>query len=163
MTMYTRLARSVCAVFILGFSGSIANAGGSICAEKPVSKDRLDCSILKREILYAVRHKYQTVNIEAGQSKGVQTDIEQKATALYKEFLQWTAERDRATIGNLLSDNLRGTFEPRSFIGEGYAVTWLNVPSIDEAAYFDEFWAQYTGVVTITPRPANLSLSALRD
>lgn len=163
MTMYSRLARGVCAVFVLSISSHIASAGGSICLEKPVSADMLDCTILKREILYAVRHKYQSVDVQTGGSAAMQNDLKRDATALYKEFLRWTAQRDRTTIGNLLSDEKRGHFEPRSFQGEGYAVTWLNVPSIDEEAYFDEFWTQHTGQVTITRRPANLPLTVLRD
>lgn len=163
MTKYSRLARGVCAVLIFGFSSNTAFAGGSICLEKPVSADRLDCSILKREILYAVRHKYQSVDLDTSGSAAAQNDLKRDATALYKEFLRWTAQRDRTTIGNLLSDEKRGHFEPRSFQGEGYAVTWLNVPSIDEEAYFDEFWAQHSGQVTVTLRPASSSLSVLRD
>ena len=163
MKTYNKFVYGVCAAIFLSLGPVAVNAQAQTCEDNPAAVTTLDCADLRNAVLHSVRNKHQSVSLPLRGGRALQTEQRRGANAVYKDFLHWTAARDRVTIGNLLSESKRSSFDPYSPSSEGYTVAWLNVPSVDMDAYYDEFWAQRSVQVVMTHRPVGTSQAAMRD
>jgi len=166
MKPHNKLVYGLCATIFFSLSAGGLNAQAQTCDNNPTVQTTLDCAELRGAVLYSVRHKHQSVRLPIIGNRALHSQQTHSANAVYKDFLHWTAVRDRVTIGNLLSESKRNSFDPYSPASEGYTVAWLNIPSVDMDAYYDEFWAErsgQSGQVIMTYQSTGSNQTALRD
>ena len=163
MKKYHKYVHGLCAAIFFSLGAGAVNAQAQICEDTPATQTTLGCDDLRSAVLSSVRHKRQGVTLPVNGNRAAHSQQTRSANIVYKDFLHWTATRDKVTIGNLLTRTQRANFNPSSYEAEGYTVAWLNIPSVDMDAYYDEFWAQRSGQVVITRRPVSTSQTALRD
>ena len=163
---HNKFVLGICAAIFFSLSAGGLNAHAQTCDNNPTVQTTLDCAQLRSAVLYSVRHKRQGVSLPVKGSRAAHSQQTRSANKIYKEFLHWTAARDQVTIGNLLSEAQRRNFDPNSHESEGYTVAWLNIPSVDMDAYYDEFWARrsgQSGQVVMTYQSPTSNQTALRD
>ncbi len=163
MKTYKKYMHGLYAALFLSLNLGSTHANAEACVDTPQSENTLDCNVLRRAVLYSVQHKHQGVSLPVSGTQVERATQLRGANSVYKDFLHWTAVRDRVTIGNLLTESQRKNFNPSSHEAEGFAVMWLNVRSVDMEAYYDQFWTQRENAVVVTTLPAASSIMALRD